>query len=69
MMFVFIQFCLHIICQSRIWCKGYEQSLQILFPDIVGLVSLTLPITLDVFYVMTTIIEEGALCFVDNTYL
>lgn len=40
MMFVFIQFCFHIICQSRIWCKGCEQRLQILFPEAVSLVTL-----------------------------
>lgn len=33
MMFVFIQFCFHIICQRRMWYKSYEEKLLILFPE------------------------------------
>lgn len=71
MMFVFIQFCFYIICQSRIWCKGYEERLKILFPEVVSLIRLTHPNSLIVFYVMAIIIKLKRICtyFVGNVYL
>lgn len=57
MMFVFIQFCLHIICQRKSWCKGYEERLQILFPEIVSLTRL--PRTSDIFFELVIIIFVG----------
>lgn len=50
MMFVFIQFCFNIICQSRICCKRYEEKLQILFPEVVSLIDLQY-----IFIVMTIV--------------
>lgn len=62
MMFVFIQFCFYIICQSRIWCKGYEERLKILFPEVVSLIRLTHPNSLIVFYLMAIIIKLKRIC-------
>lgn len=62
MMFVFIQFCFHIICQSRIWCKGYEERLKILFPEVLSLTRLTHPNSQIAFSETTIIIKLKRIC-------